>query len=515
MVCSQSMIIFVDKNMQMNRLTEFLKFIYQKSSRLRFPFISYPKPKEGYSPVSVKKMREFNRVRFHGPLKLACYNPFVNLYFNSRGQGVVCCRNQDTVLGTYPKSTINEIWFGEIATKLREHMLNNDLSMGCGYCEHQFETSRFYGLPSMHADFYSSVKLNYPKIIELELSNTCNLQCVMCSGIVSSSIRKCREKLPPLEMPYDDGFVKQLEEYLPHAKEIKFYGGEPFLIDTYYKIWDKLIAIKSIAKLHVVTNGTVLNDKVKNYLRKLNFTITVSFDAMNKDLFESIRVGAEFENVRNHILEYTKLLGGKGLSLSVTPMKTNCREVPAIIDFCNSLNATVNMSFVENPSSMALWTMPSKELKELELFYKSYKFAVAKGVNAEYNFKAFEQFVVQIGKYCTINAEREDDFFQNLKTQDECILLLNEILDTAIRENIIFESDRAEIINVVKEVDDEIKGFKQQMFYGNFAFFLTCKGFESIKSFMEIGFDRHVLKDKFLKFSSMPDIYSKNYKDFF
>jgi MoaA/NifB/PqqE/SkfB family radical SAM enzyme len=400
------------------------------------PFISYPKPKDGFSPVPESKMREFNKIRFHGPKKLACYNPFVNLYFNSRGQGVVCCRNQDTVLGTYPQNTINEIWFGSVAEKLREHMLNNDLSMGCGYCEHQFNTSRFYGLPSMHADFYSSTKKTYPKIIELELSNTCNLQCVMCSGIVSSTIRKCRENLPPLENPYDDNFVKQLEEYLPHAKEIKFYGGEPFLIETYYKIWDKLLAINSTAKLHVVTNGTVLNDKVRNYLNKLNFTITVSFDAMNKELFESIRVGADFDKVRSNILEYNKILGGKGLSLSVTPMKSNCREVPAIIDFCNSMNATINMSFVENPADMALWTMPSKELKELELFYESYKFESAKGVNANYNLSAFSQFLNQIRQYRIINTQREDDFFQNLKTQDECLDLLNEILDKAIHENI-------------------------------------------------------------------------------
>lgn len=481
---------------------------------MKMPFISYPKPKDGFSPVPESKMREFNKIRFHGPKKLACYNPFVNLYFNSRGQGVVCCRNQDTVLGTYPLNTINEIWFGPVAEKLREHMVNNDLSMGCGYCEHQFNTSRFYGLPSMHADFYSSTKKSYPKIIELELSNTCNLQCVMCSGIVSSSIRKCRENLPPLENPYDDNFVYQLEEYLPHAKEIKFYGGEPFLIDTYYKIWDKLLVLNSSAKLHVVTNGTVLNDKVRNYLNKLNFTITVSFDAMSKELFESIRVGADFDKVRANILEYNEILGGKGLSLSVTPMKSNCREVPAIIDFCNSLNATVNMSFVENPAHMALWTMPSKELKELELFYESYKFESAKGVNANYNISAFSQFLNQIRQYRIINAQREDDFFQNLKTQDECIELLNEILDKAIHENILFESDKNEILKIVAEVDAEIKGFKQQMFYGNLAFFLSYKGFESIKTFMEQGFDREKLKSKLLEFASMPDIYSRNYKDF-
>ncbi|PLX08043.1 MAG: hypothetical protein C0596_08405 [Marinilabiliales bacterium] len=297
----------------MNRITDFLKYFYQKSQRLKLPFLSYPKGHGRKFSVSPMKMKEFNKVRFHGPKRLACYNPFVNLYFNSRGQAVVCCRNQDTVLGTYPETSIKEMWNGKIAEKLREHLSNNDFSMGCSYCRHQFETSRFFGLPSMHADYYATTKVKYPKIIELELSNTCNLQCVMCSGIVSSTIRKCREKLPPLENHYDEKFVEQLREFLPHAKEIKFYGGEPFLINTYFDIWDELVRIKSKAKLHVVTNGTILNDKVRKYLKNLNFTITVSFDAMNKELFESIRVGANFGSVKSHIEEYNVLLGGKGL----------------------------------------------------------------------------------------------------------------------------------------------------------------------------------------------------------
>lgn len=497
----------------MNRLTDFLKYYYQKAARLKLPFMSYPKGADGYNSVSSEKMKEFNSVRYHGPHRLACYNPFVNLYFNSRGQAVVCCRNQDTVLGTYPEKTIREIWYGEIAEKLRTHMMNNDLSMGCQYCEHQFNTSRFYGLPSMHADFYSSTKVSYPKIIELELSNTCNLQCVMCSGIVSSSIRKCRENLPPLENHYDEEFVNQLSEFLPHAKEIKFYGGEPFLIETYYQIWDKLLAINSKAKLHVVTNGTVLTDKVRSYLKKLNFTITVSFDALNKELFESIRVGADFNKVKANLEEYNVLLRGKGLSLSLTPMKKNCREVPAVIDYCNSMNATINLSFVENPSNVALWTMCSKELKELEIFYDAYTFKSVKGVNSEYNIKAFRQFVKQISDYREVNRAREDEFFQNLKTEDEARKILTDILGQALQENIIFESDRKNIIKAVNDVESELSGFQQHVYFGNLANFLEKNGIETIKSLMNSGFDYKNLVTKLNQMSEMPDIYNKSYKD--
>ena len=45
---------------------------------------------------------------------------------------------------------------------------------------------------------YDSPKLNsskYPSVLEFELINTCNLECVMCTGEYSSLIRAKREKL--------------------------------------------------------------------------------------------------------------------------------------------------------------------------------------------------------------------------------------------------------------------------------------------------------------------------------
>jgi len=194
-------------------------------------------------------------------------------------------------------------------------------------------------------------------------------------------------------------------------------------------------------------------------------------------------------------------------------MKSNCREVPAVIDYCNSMNATINLSFVENPSSVALWTMCSKELKELEIFYNAYTFKSAKGVNSEYNIKAFRQFVKQISDYREVNRAREDEFFQNLKTEDEVRKILTDILSQALQGNIIFESDRKNIIKAVNEVESELSGFQQHIYFGNLANFLEKNGIETIKSLMNAGFDYKSLVTKLNQMSEMPDIYNKSYKD--
>ena len=57
--------------------------------------------------------------------------------------------------------------------------------------------------------------VGWPKHIEFALSNTCNLQCVQCSGELSSAIRAQREHRPPLRSPYGDAFFDEIQEFLP------------------------------------------------------------------------------------------------------------------------------------------------------------------------------------------------------------------------------------------------------------------------------------------------------------
>lgn len=55
---------------------------------------------------------------------------------------------------------------------------------------------------------------DWPRQMEFSVSNTCNLQCVMCNGEWSSSIRSQREGLPPLPKVYDDAFFDGLRDFL-------------------------------------------------------------------------------------------------------------------------------------------------------------------------------------------------------------------------------------------------------------------------------------------------------------
>ncbi|MDY0161456.1 MAG: twitch domain-containing radical SAM protein [Bacteroidales bacterium] len=380
--------------------------LWQQYNKFKAYLLRYPKSGNGFETVSQSKMIQYNKVRYHGAKRLFCYNPFVNIFFNINGDAIACCRSHQTVLGKYPEQSIKEIWFGKRFEKMREHMLHNDLNMGCEYCKLQIESNRFHSLPSMHPEEFATDKVGiFPRILELELSNTCNLQCVMCSGRVSSSIRKHREKLPPIVSPYDEAFVDQLKEFIPHLKKICFYGGEPFLIDIYYKILDIVIKINPSIRIYAVTNGTIFNQKIANLLKSVPFNLLVSIDSLKPDLFSQIRVGAKLNEVIENFKKFQNLTNGN-TSISHTPMRLNWTETPDIIKFCNQHNSRVNLSYVDKPANIALWSLSIEKLDEIYNFYQKIKFeSTANQYTEKYNIKVFNEWKEQIRFFRNRNSE--------------------------------------------------------------------------------------------------------------
>jgi len=281
---------------------------------------------------------------------------------------LACNYNSLVMLGMYPEKNLHDIWFSSTGHTLKKHMEHNDLSYGCEYCANFINNSKFSGLKPQVFDKYSDYKKNqYPKVMEFEMLNTCNLECIMCNGMASSSIRKNRENFKQMISPYDDTFVQQLEEFIPHLQEAKFYGGEPFLIDIYHMIWEKIFEINPKINIFVITNGTIMNEKIKDYLEKGNFDLAVSIDSVNKEKYEHIRKNANFENVMKNVeyLSAYSLSRNKVLSISITLMRINWDDVPDMVRFANHLKAITYFSYLSKPENLSLSNLASKELFEI------------------------------------------------------------------------------------------------------------------------------------------------------
>lgn len=268
-----------------------------------------------------------------------CNAPFLALNFAQTGLINACCMSRRHVLGVYPKNTILQAWTGEKIKELREAIDRFDFSKGCNMCHKQILSGNYENSllkkfqNNRHTINHRSI---FPAIMEFELSSICNYECIMCGGMWSSSIRKNREKLPPIISPYDSEFVKQLELFIPHLKVARFLGGEPFATPIYYEIWDKFSELNSTAFISVTTNGSIFNNRIKEILRTLkNIMLCISLDSVNPDTYKLIRKNGNLDTVIENIHKIKQEVGHDKIgSIAFCPMRQNWHEIPDIINFC-------------------------------------------------------------------------------------------------------------------------------------------------------------------------------------
>ncbi|HLP50939.1 MAG TPA: twitch domain-containing radical SAM protein [Chitinophagales bacterium] len=321
--------------------------------------------------LSADLLKQYNQSRDTANKALACHAPFVNLNFEQNGNVRACCYNTTHILGKWPDNSIAEIWNGDSANELRTYIKQNNFGGGCTECGHMIEAGNYQGVRAKYYDEFATGFLSspiqkikesitgrqgFPRVMEFELSNHCNLECVMCNGYFSSSIRKNREKLPPIVSPYNEKFVDELEAFIPHLTDAKFLGGEPFMIDIYLSIWERIRKINPKIRLHITTNGTFLNNRIKDLLEGLHAGIILSIDSVNKDTYKKIRVNGNFEKVMEN-LEYFKDYTRRKktfLSMAACPITYNWHELPEMLEFCIKENITLYFNAVFSPQSLSL-----------------------------------------------------------------------------------------------------------------------------------------------------------------
>jgi MoaA/NifB/PqqE/SkfB family radical SAM enzyme len=400
----------------------------------------------------------FNKNRNPALRASVCFAPSVNMIFSENGFVKACCHNNENVMGKYPEQSISEIWNSRDAKNFRQNMAAYHFLSGCGVCERDYHKGAFNEMPSRHFDDLPQVR-GYPTMMEFMLSNTCNLECVMCTGELSSAIRKNRDKLPPIKSPYDDKFIAQLKEFIPYLVETRFSSaGEAFLIDMNFKLWEMLIADNRDCLIVVQTNGTVLNGRVKDFLARGNFKIGVSLDSLQKETFESIRVNATFERVMENIdffAEYSKM-HKRQLNISTCVMRENWHELPDFIHFCNKIGATATFHKVWLPQQNALYNLPAHQLQEIYNQLCKHDFPV-NSILEKKNKKHYDYFVSCIGNWAKDAASNVYEM-PNLESlsNNELLQFISQNFKLYIFNQHMLESNPGELLQLCQHKIEQI-----------------------------------------------------------
>lgn len=111
------------------------------------------------------------------------------------------------------------------------------------------------------------------KTLKISLGLSCNYECNYCS----------QRFVPHAEQsnPQDvNAFVAQLMANLTHAPEqVEFWGGEPLVyIKTLMPLTERLRTLYPSASFHIITNGSLLNTQINEWLDRMGFFVGISHD---------------------------------------------------------------------------------------------------------------------------------------------------------------------------------------------------------------------------------------------
>ncbi len=288
--------------------------------------------------------------------------------FDVHGMVSVCGFTRASPLGRVGEQPIAQMWQGAVAQRMRSAVRQDDLGTFCTSCAEEIAGGNVHGVFARSFDsFEVDAGVPWPTRMEFALSTTCNLQCIMCSGEFSSAIRSQREGLPPFRSRYGDAFLDEIGPFLDRLEQARFLGGEPFLADINFRIWQLMVDRGSSAECNVTTNGTQWSPRVESVLEQLRFSLGVSIDGFTRETVETVRAGASYDRIMENLERFLRYRDRRGTSVSLTfcLMRQNVHEFVDYLHFAEDRGCQVFVNTVRQPPQFSLYHLPAHELRDV------------------------------------------------------------------------------------------------------------------------------------------------------
>lgn len=308
------------------------------------------------------KIKKFNKTRDRIYRTSLCHAPNNSITFEPLGYVKNCCLSHEPI-GKYPNSRIVNMINCDTNIGIKYNLDKMMFPLNCKDCKIMLSIGNFNNTMIHLYDNPDFIDNQGIVDIAFSLENTCNLKCIMCNSYKSS--RHANNNIT--KGYYGLDFLKEIEPLLLNIKSANFTGGEPFLIEIYYKIWNFIIEHNPTCKISITTNGTILNEEIKKIISQGNFNINVSLDTIDPKLYEKIRVGASFKAVEDNLYYFTKYSQEKGnsLNLSICPMQINIETLPNIGNYAKEHHLGFYLNTIIAPYEQALWSLENSQFKNI------------------------------------------------------------------------------------------------------------------------------------------------------
>jgi radical SAM protein with 4Fe4S-binding SPASM domain len=187
----------------------------------------------------------------------------------------------------------------------------------------------------------------FPTLIDFEVTNHCNLDCIMCPRDVMTR---------PKGLMDFEFFKEIIDQIPPHTIEKSWFHlyGEPLMHPQLPEMIQYARAKTKIRELGVSTNCVLLDkEKSRALLETPLDTIVLSIDGATRETYEKIRRNADFDTVLENAARFIEMRQEKGLTrpaawLQIVEMQENATEIERFREYWEPLLGAADQIFVKN-----------------------------------------------------------------------------------------------------------------------------------------------------------------------
>lgn len=164
---------------------------------------------------------------------------------------------------------------------------------------------------------------SYPTFMQLELTDKCNAECIMCSHLYQKNIGA--------EVLGKEG-LEAVRKILPYVRVAILHGnGEPFLHPMLPDILEEYCRYNICVSTS--TNLSVFSEKLAGYVNRCFADIRVSCDGCTKEIYEQIRRNLSFDRLTENLEMLKNLCPDVKKLLMVVIMRQNIHQLEEFVPF--------------------------------------------------------------------------------------------------------------------------------------------------------------------------------------
>lgn len=340
-----------------------------------------------------------------------CSSPWFHIRIDPTGKFLPCrwSSHQDETGYNITTNTINEFMNSDIMQGIRTSLLDGDKLRMCSNCHYEDSHNKVSGrqrqllksainisqfdktfCASPHYEIFkdsatTSWKSNYmPVDLQIDLGNTCNSACIMCSPIYSSKLAAEYVTLNQIEPilfksfakfknwaddpALVDKFIAELAT-IPNIKYIHFLGGETLYLKSFYTICNRLIdsGLAKNISIGTTTNCTVHSPELVHIIKNFKHVhLGISVESLH-NINDYIRWPSNVAEVTANIDKFIELrnITNLHLSLRITPNIFSIYHIDTIFELMLKNKVTAeSCNILQEPSCLRMELLPHELINQ-------------------------------------------------------------------------------------------------------------------------------------------------------